>query len=164
MGRGLFTIQDNTGMYTDKNAIRHIKDENGKWKWEYRCKPDFYNYINCFLSVEDAQEAIKEIEKNLHRMGKDFIKTFKVKDVEALKRCNQLFTIQDNEGQYADKYSIWYNSESGKWNYTTYPNTNAPLILCRSKEDVEKDITDLTANLHKVNKEGMTFTVQEINS
>jgi len=78
-------------------------------------------------------------------------------------RCNQFFTIQDNEGQYVDKYTLWYNSDDGKWNYTSYADVIAPLIFCKSREEAKGIVKNLEDNLHKISKDfKRTFLIKEL--
>jgi hypothetical protein len=76
----LFAIQDNTGMYVDGNTIHHFK-ENGKWEWEYRCRPNYKNHINIFSLFGKAEGVIKNLEQNLHKVSKDFVRTFSIVEV-----------------------------------------------------------------------------------
>lgn len=78
-------------------------------------------------------------------------------------RCEQLFAILDNEGQYADRYSIWYEKETRKWHYSTHNTHYAPTLLHGSVEYAQEVIDDLTSKLQKIDKDFVrTFEIVEV--
>lgn len=79
----------------------------------------------------------------------------------------KLFAIQDSNGRYVDKYSIWYEKEIGIWHYdseggykfdNSMKNLDTGVILCNSIEKAQKVIEGLESLLHKVNLQ-RTFTI-----
>lgn len=81
------------------------------------------------------------------------------------------FAIQDSNGRYVDKDSIWRNPETKEWCYTSMggyefdasmENLDTGVWLSKSIEDAEKVIEKLSKNLYRVHKENVTFLIKEI--
>jgi hypothetical protein len=84
----------------------------------------------------------------------------------------KLFTIQDSNGRYVDKQSIWLEKETGEWHYTSKSgykvdnskrNLDTGVILCNSEKEAQGVIDWLQDNLHKVDKNlHYTFSIKEV--
>ena len=89
-----------------------------------------------------------------------------------MSNLQKLFTVQDSDGRYVSKNSIWYEKETGEWHYTSRggykidnskKNLDTGVILCSSYKEAEGIIKDLKANLHKVkNISPKEFFIKEI--
>jgi hypothetical protein len=89
-----------------------------------------------------------------------------------MSNSKKLFTIQDSDGRYVSKNSIWYEKETGEWHYTSkggykfdrsMKNLDSGVILSNSVEEAEMVIQDLKNNLHKVKNIGRKeFCIKEI--